>query len=126
MKRYRITRRADGAVICWVQPSAGDRYALPFAPVFSRRLPFVSARPAYASLPGTGQDHLAGALLADHLGPDKFRLLRFRPGYLQAFRVQFFVEQDPLRTIMTSLEIDAWRLSWQAQQPKPRRCRSSR
>jgi hypothetical protein len=125
MKRYRITRRADGAVICWVQPSTGDRYALPFAPVSSRCVVPMDERPAYASLPGTGPNHLAKALLADHLGPEKTFLRRFPLPYLQAFRTPFLVEQDPLGTTITSLEIDAWRLSWQAQQPKPRRRRSS-
>jgi hypothetical protein len=124
MKRYRITRRADGAVICWVQPSTGGRYALPFAPVSSLHPLFLIECPAYAGMPHSGHEHLSRAILADHLGPNKISLRRFPMPDLHAFSTQFFREQDPLGTTITSVEIAAWRLSWAAQRPKPRRRRS--
>jgi hypothetical protein len=71
-------------------------------------------------------DHLARSLLTDHLGPAKTVMRRFSPPYLQAFSAQFFRGQDSLGSTITSVEIDAWMVSWQAQQPVRRRHRPSR
>jgi hypothetical protein len=126
MKRYRITRRADGAVICWVQPSKGDRYALLAAPADAWRAPFLAERPIYVGVRHSGADHLARSLLTDHLGPATTVMRRFSPPYLQAFSAQFFRGQDSLGSTITSVENDAWMVSWQAQQPVRRRHRPSR